>query len=371
MPKRTREPIVVIAHHTKASGLFRKDGEYVADIKPNDGKRVTRKLGRDRERALALFDGLITTLGHHDNPDLATYLLGTFLPTQRPLKSYAFSEKCVKALVRFLEAEARELRIRDVNRSHVERLRAFYAHCAPKTQNLYTQKLKQALNYAVDCGVLDVNPIARVKQLRVDNRREKFLSLDDFCRIIHEALNTEARDLFLTIALTGLRPSNVRLLTGDEVDGDIIRIPPEKMKNGRRGIIPISNAVRELLAQRTPDPYYFPARGTTDKTKGIDNLSRSYRSIVRRLPGLEWSTLYDLRHFFASQLAAVGATEQQIGRLLCHVGQSVTSRYVHHDIDDLRPFVEGHADRVRGALRVVCADARGVRCGDTRVTQTT
>jgi len=67
---------------------------------------------------------------------------------------------------------------------------------------------------------------------------------------------------------------------------------------------------------------------------------------VRRLDGLDWSTLYDLRHFFVSQLAKHGATEQQIGRLLCHVGQSVTSRYVHHDIEDLRPFVDELGERV-------------------------
>ena len=71
---------------------------------------------------------------------------------------------------------------------------------------------------------------------------------------------------------------------------------------------------------------------------------------MRRLDGLDWSTLYDLRHFFASQLARHGVTEQQIGRLLCHVGTSVTSRYVHHDLDDLRRFVEGHGGRVRAAL---------------------
>ena len=93
-----------------------------------------------------------------------------------------------------------------------------------------TQKLKQALNYAVDIGLLELSPITRVKRLPVDNRRVKFLSLDDFRRILHEARNTDAYDLFLTIGLTGLRPSNVRLLSVDEVDGDIIRIPPEKMK---------------------------------------------------------------------------------------------------------------------------------------------
>jgi len=67
------------------------------------------------------------------------------------------------------------------------------------------------------------------------------------------------------------------------------------------------------------------ARGTGNTPKERHNLSRSYRRLAQRLDGLAWSSLYDLRHFFASQLAKQGANEQQIGRLLRHVGQSVTS----------------------------------------------
>ena len=62
---------------------------------------------------------------------------------------------------------------------------------------------------------------------------------------------------------------------------------------------------------------------------------------------------YDLRHFFASQLAKQGANEQQIGRLLCHVSSSVTSRYVHQDIEDLRPFVEELSERFLEEMRSV------------------
>ncbi len=81
-------------------------------------------------------------------------------------------------------------------------------------------------------------------------------------------------------------------------------------------------------------------------------MSRSYRGIARRVDGLEWSTLYGLRHFFASQLAKNGATEQQIGRLLCHVGTTITSRYLRQDIEDLRPFVDEHGARVAATLSV-------------------
>ena len=105
---------------------------------------------------------------------------------------------------------------------------------------MYTQKRKQALNHAVDLGILAANPIARVWMLRVDNRRTKFLSMGDFTRFLRDASRVDGHDLFLKIGLTGLRPSNVRLLTVAEVDGDGTRIPPEKMKRGRWGEVPLS-----------------------------------------------------------------------------------------------------------------------------------
>ena len=46
-------------------------------------------------------------------------------------------------------------------------------------------------------------------------------------------------DLFLAMGLTGLRPSNVRLLTAQEVEGKTIRITPAKMKGARWRIVPL------------------------------------------------------------------------------------------------------------------------------------
>ena len=108
--------------------------------------------------------------------------------------------------------------------------------------------------------------------------------------------------------------------------------------------------------------------GRNGPPKSIDNLSRSYRNIVRRLAALEWSSLYDLRHFFASQLAKQGANEQQIGRLLCHVGQTVTSPYVHQDIEDLRHFVDELAERYLAAAGLPSLPHHRERQDEERIT---
>jgi len=116
----------------------------------------------------------------------------------------------VCAVVRFLGNEEPNLRVRDVRPYHVERLRTHYAELTPRTQNAYTHKLSQGLNYAVDLGLPDANPLARVKPLTVDNRRTKYLTMDDFIRLLGAAANTDAVDLFRVVGLTGLRPPNVR-----------------------------------------------------------------------------------------------------------------------------------------------------------------
>ena len=139
--KATRKTIVKLDYR-RSSGLFRRDGEYIADIQPDAGGRIIRKLGTDQGRARKLFWDVVDEAENGgENPRFADFLTRSFLPSQTSLKSYAYSEKCVGWLLRFLDAEAPDLRQRDVNRSHVERLRAYYSDLAPQTRNHMTQKL--------------------------------------------------------------------------------------------------------------------------------------------------------------------------------------------------------------------------------------
>jgi len=66
-----RKPVVVLLFR-RASGLFVKAGEYVADMRPDTGGRIIRKLDTNRNRALTLFEALRAELGHDDNPVLRT-----------------------------------------------------------------------------------------------------------------------------------------------------------------------------------------------------------------------------------------------------------------------------------------------------------
>lgn len=75
------------------------------------------------------------------------------------------------------------------------------------------------------------------------------------------------------------------------------------MQGPTQALIPASSCAQGGPRARDAAPFCFPAHGRHDRRKSLDNLSRSYRTVARRVDGAEWSTLDDLRHFFASHLA--------------------------------------------------------------------
>jgi integrase len=349
MPKVTRTLIRSLPYQRR-SGLFRtQDGRYEADIKPDSGGRIQRAYGRDRARAESQFEFLQEELSERElnrrNPTVLDFLTHTFLPSQTHLKSYSFTQERVAAIARYVTATAPSLRLHEVTRLHADQMREYYADRTARTQQANLQKLKQAMDYGVDVGALTANPVARCKPPRVSNRRERTCTMEEFTTLTTTRLpRVHLRDVLLVIGLAGLRPGNALGLHRDEVDFERARITiaGEKMKNHRRAVLPMSSAVADVLRQIPAQPWHFPS----PRRPGMHqtDIYAAWNTLTGAT-GLAWLRPHDLRHFFASQLAKQGATEQQIGRLLCHVGQSVTSRYVHHDIDDLRPFVEELGER--------------------------
>ena len=137
MPRITRELIWPLPHRHK-SGLFLAPGEYVADIKPEDGGRIIRRFGKDRGHALRLFTELLEERKRQEqkreNPALLTFLRETFRPAQSDLKSLRFARKRIDAVCCFLEAEQPGLRIQDVRKHHGDALLDFHKHLSPQNE---------------------------------------------------------------------------------------------------------------------------------------------------------------------------------------------------------------------------------------------
>ncbi len=74
---------IVKLDYRRSSGLFTRGKEYIADIQPNSGGRIIRKLGADRDRAMVLFNEVVDEVENGgENPLLADFLTRSFLPSQ-------------------------------------------------------------------------------------------------------------------------------------------------------------------------------------------------------------------------------------------------------------------------------------------------
>jgi len=126
----------------------------------------------------------------------------------------------------------------------------------------------------------------------------------------------------------GLRRREIRMLRWYDIRNDTIQVRETKSKNPR--IVPLHPEIKSALAD-------WPKRGDflfPSKRHGVAN--DLYRGSAQGKAINAWlastgydATMHSLRHSFASQLAAAGASEAEIRDLLGHTSIEMTRLYTH------------------------------------------
>lgn len=189
------------------------------------------------------------------------------------------------------------------------------------------------LTYAVEAGIIDVNPAHGVRRPK-DNIRARRLSEAEY-RILGEMLKAAAEnesyrmtaEIIRQIALTGCRRTEMVTLEWEEADTDSSCLRLKDSKEGR-SIRPIGLPVVEYLENRRREAdgaYVFPGR---DGDAAFGSFPNHWRKIFADSP-LADITPHVLRHSFASVANDLGFTEITIAALVGHAKGSVTSNYIH------------------------------------------
>ena len=146
-------------------------------------------------------------------------------------------------------------------------------------------------------GLIDSNPAAHTNKFG-SKPRERLLS-DAEARAIWLA-TADGGDPYSSVVrllmLVGARRQEIGLLAWREFDGASIVLPPERVKNGRAHVIPLSPLALSILVARPrgEGEFVFGGRGFTDWARGKAALDA--RSGVT-----DW-VLHDLRRFFSTSL---------------------------------------------------------------------
>jgi integrase len=218
---------------------------------------------------------------------------------------------------------------------------------SPATRNRYKTTLSAVLKWAQQRGWIADNPARLVPARPENNKRVRFLTVDERERLLASCKTSRSAALYpatVILLATGARLMEVMSLRWCDVDLDAATITIHVSKNGDARRVPLPGHAATVLrhwqtrGRSLPrlSALLFPA--DTDPTKPAD-LRRSWQTAVRRVEIADFRR-HDLRHSAASALAAGGASLLTIGAVLGHRTASATLRYAHLAENDLRDAVE-------------------------------
>jgi integrase len=239
----------------------------------------------------------------------------------------------------------------------------------PATVNRDLAELKAALNKAVEWEVIEVSPLARVKQAKLDrNPNVRYLSPEEEQRLRAALVERDEEfkagrasanewrrvrgyapmpdisghtygdhitPMVLLSLNTGMRRGEVFHLTWGNVDfsGKTLTVVGDKSKNGQTRHVPMNQEALGVLrlwqeqgeeSQQGNDDLVFPGK----EGAPLDNVKKAWTGLLKRaeITGFRW---HDLRHDFASKLVMADVALNTVRELLGHADLKTTLRYAH------------------------------------------
>ena len=176
--------------------------------------------------------------------------------------------------------------------------------------------MKTMFNLAVDWEWLEVNPAAKVKNLKGENQRLRFLNRDEVSRLIANCVSY-LKPIVITAVSTGMRRGEIFNLTWKNVDFQHGFIHIEKSKNYESRDIPMDSflceTLKNLRGNSNGSEYVF-CKENGERRKSIQ---RSFTNACKSAE-IEDFRFHDLRHTAASLYASGGVDLITLKNILGH-----------------------------------------------------
>ncbi len=232
------------------------------------------------------------------------------------------------------------------------------------TINRDVTSLKACLSRAVEWGVLDENPLRKLRPIRTDNlSRARYLTADEelslrkalrerdeqLChrresgnkwrRARHQALLPDLsgrcfsdylHPMVLLTMNTGLRRGEVLQLKWLDVDllQRKVVIRGDNAKSGKTRYVPLNDEALSTLQCWQPNAEAFSWVFPAHDGGRMMSIKTSWKRVLRNaaITDFRW---HDLRHHFASRLVMKGVDLNTVRELLGHSDLAMTLRYAH------------------------------------------
>jgi integrase len=254
--------------------------------------------------------------------------------------------------------KVQEITKRDVN----ELLDGVVDRGAAIMANRTLAAVRKLFNWCISRDILQASPAAGVTPPAGETSRDRVLT-DDELRLVWQAADAEGwpfGPLVKMLILTGQRLSEVGGMRWNEIDfqNKIWTLPPERVKNGERHEVPLSQPAVEMLSAL---PRISTTKGfvfTTRRNVAVSGFSRAKDRLDAALAGalpagskpIDHWTFHDIRRTTASGMARLGILLPVIEKVLNHSSGSfrgIVGVYQRHSyseekrraLDDWATFV--------------------------------
>jgi integrase/recombinase XerD len=210
---------------------------------------------------------------------------------------------------------------------------------APATVQRHISTLNRFFRFAKECGLIDGNPFAVVRQKSVPiTSQNKFLTVKELDRLLNALAEKSEKHyvLGLLLAATGMRISEVQQLSWNsflELPDGTIAINALR-KGGNYQILPLRNDVWDVLRAFTGkeidpgdnSPIFLNPSG--ERATG-ESLRKWIRDGAKRAKIKKAVSPHTLRHTFCSLSISGGASIRDVQEYAGHKRISTTERYLH------------------------------------------
>ena len=313
--------------------VYKRGKAYCVQFKTADGSRVRESVGPNKRMAEKVLSQRITqvlenryfpasrVLGRMPFNEFAQMYIDRVVPL---LKSVRTERNRVASWVQLFSSRP----IGQITRSELEAWRRDrMATCKPATINRDLSRLRRMLNVAVEWELLEESPLKKMKFLRENNARTRYLSIEECQRLIDSCIAPHIRAI-VTVALhSGMRLGEILNLHWRDIDFQSGFMLIRDSKNGEARPVPMD---RTLVALFTA----YPRRAGGDLVFASPRGSRytdvrvGFRNACTRA-GITDFRFHDCRHSYASHFIMAGGELATLQRLLGHKGIAMTLRYSH------------------------------------------
>jgi len=348
-------------------------------IKPDTQKRTTRTLGKfpvqtygmALDKAKAILRGEDPDAEDEDQSKQMPLTFGDFIKDyyEKYIRQHhSRPEETLKYIERFKlgSKPIADIRLADGENIRLEMKSEGRTH---STINRQTTAIKAALQKAADWELIESNPFAKLKLLKVDKNpvvryldhnemkrlKDALIARDDKKRqgrINHnEWLKARRRPelpligeycdnitpLILLALNTGLRRGELLNLVWGDIDlkKSLLTVHGKGAKSGQTRHIPLNAQALDVLKKHKGKVLPIPSKPVFGQHK----FQKSFAGVLEKAK-IKKFRFHDLRHTFASHLVIAGVPLNTVRELLGHSDMKITLRYAHLAPDNLRQAVE-------------------------------